>query len=109
MKSHLLEKRLPNYQEIRTVPFTIDQIQSVVVDVAKYQEFIPWCLESTILERKSNDTFKAELVIGFQVLKVTKFPNEAKKFTRCFFFIFIILILCLPFLPLRPSFPEEKN
>lgn len=49
-------------------------MHTVIIDVANYEKFLPWCLKSTILE-KSKDKMRAELVIGFNLLKV-RFQDE---------------------------------
>lgn len=41
----------------------------VVVDVARYREFVPWCIRSDILNPTTPNMFKARMEIGFQVLK----------------------------------------
>ena len=41
----------------------------VVVDVAKYREFVPWCIRSDILKPIYPKMFKAHMEIGFQLLK----------------------------------------
>jgi len=41
----------------------------VVVDVARYREFVPWCIRSEIIKPVYPDMFKAHMEIGFQVVK----------------------------------------
>ena len=41
----------------------------VVVDVARYREFVPWCIRSDILKPTYPNIFKARMEIGFQVVK----------------------------------------
>jgi len=41
----------------------------VVVDVARYREFVPWCIRSDILKPTYPNMFKAHMEIGFQVVK----------------------------------------
>jgi coenzyme Q-binding protein COQ10 len=41
----------------------------VVVDVAKYREFVPWCIRSDIVKPVYPNMFKARMEIGFQVVK----------------------------------------
>lgn len=42
---------------------------SVVVDVDKYREFVPWCIRSDIMKPVQPNMFKAHMAIGFQLLK----------------------------------------
>lgn len=41
----------------------------VVVDVARYREFVPWCIRSDILKPTYPNIFKAHMEIGFQLVK----------------------------------------
>ena len=41
----------------------------VVVDVAHYREFVPWCIRSEIVKPTHPDMFKAKMEIGFQLVK----------------------------------------
>lgn len=41
----------------------------VVVDVARYKEFVPWCIRSDIIKPAQPNMFKANLEIGFQLVK----------------------------------------
>lgn len=41
----------------------------VVVDVARYREFVPWCIRSEIIKPIYPNMFKAHMEIGFQVVK----------------------------------------
>ena len=41
----------------------------VVADVARYQEFLPYCCSSTILRRRGDCEFDAELAIGFNAFQ----------------------------------------
>lgn len=61
--------------------FTPEQLYSVVADVDRYQQFLPWCTKSRVLQGRSGD-FQAELEIGFPPLverytsEVTVVPNH---------------------------------
>ncbi len=54
----------------------------LVADVAKYQEFLPWCVGTRINWRKEH-TFNADVLIGYKAIRetftstVTLTPNEA--------------------------------
>lgn len=49
--------------------YTATEMYDVVVDVARYREFVPWCIRSDILKPTYPNMFKAHLEIGFQVVK----------------------------------------
>lgn len=55
-----------SHHDIQHSPYTPRQIYSLVADVAKYPEFIPWCKAARILSRESDRVFYAELVIGYK-------------------------------------------
>nr|CEL67531.1 TPA: Coenzyme Q-binding protein COQ10 homolog B,mitochondrial [Neospora caninum Liverpool] len=58
------------HAERRLVGVTPQEYFSVVKDVAKYHEFVPWCKESRIVKppvggNDGRESFEAELVVGF--------------------------------------------
>eukprot|EP00731_Ephydatia_muelleri_P007871 Em0004g209a len=55
------------YSEQKVLGFSPAQVYEVVSDVNKYQQFLPWCQESTILRRDGNKAM-AHLSIGFPPL-----------------------------------------
>lgn len=55
------------HQERRLIKMPIERLYDVVSDVAKYQEFVPWCLQSRVISKDSHQ-MKAELTVGFQLL-----------------------------------------
>ena len=42
------DNKLVRYSERRVLGFTAEQMHSIVADVARYDEFVPWCVKSTI-------------------------------------------------------------
>ena len=61
---------MPTHAERRIVSYRQDQMFDLVADVAKYPEFLPWCLASRV--RKSSSTvMTADLVIGFKRVRET--------------------------------------
>ena len=42
------------------------QVFSVVADVERYSEFVPWCRAARVLERRSETEFTADLDVGFR-------------------------------------------
>ena len=57
---------MPKLQHAETTQFSPEQIYALVADVARYPEFIPWCIAARILEQRSDTEFLAQLVIGFK-------------------------------------------
>lgn len=56
------------HKESKIVPFSQALFFSVIADVEKYHEFLPWCTRSRILHRISPTKFDAELTVGFKHL-----------------------------------------
>lgn len=50
----------------KTLNFSIQQLYELIVDVDSYQEFVPWCGGSRIVERY-DEYFIADLVIKFKL------------------------------------------
>ncbi|HBR69545.1 MAG TPA: ubiquinone-binding protein [Rhodospirillaceae bacterium] len=65
---------MPQHIEKRTLPYTPEQLFSLVSDVEKYPEFLPWCLSSRIT-RREGDVFYADLVIGYKMVQ-EKFTSK---------------------------------
>ena len=58
------------FSTIQSYSYTSDEMYDVVVDVAKYREFVPWCIRSDVIHKLDHSNiFKAHMEIGFQVLK----------------------------------------
>ena len=55
------------YTETRILPHTPEQLFSLVVDIEKYPEFLPWCRGARIVSREGG-AFLGELVISFSHL-----------------------------------------
>lgn len=56
------------HEERRLIGYSPEQLYAVVAAVDLYEDFVPWCQKSTILWRKGEENFDAELEIGFQFL-----------------------------------------
>lgn len=55
---------MPTHAESRTVAYRPEQLFDLVADVARYPEFLPWCVGARI--RSSSETeLVADLTIGF--------------------------------------------
>jgi coenzyme Q-binding protein COQ10 len=55
---------MPRHSEMRQVPYRPDQIFDLVADVARYPEFLPWCVGARIRTRTETEMV-ADLTIGF--------------------------------------------
>lgn len=55
---------MPRHAETRTVPWRDEQLFDLVADVARYPEFLPWCVGARIRSR-SEALMIADLTIGF--------------------------------------------
>jgi len=59
---------MPTHAEQRTLPYTPQQLYSLVADIEKYPEFLPWCVGARIRERRGNEVI-ADMVIGFKMVR----------------------------------------
>jgi coenzyme Q-binding protein COQ10 len=59
---------MPTHAEIRTLPYTAEQLFDLVKDVERYPEFLPWCVAARIRECDGNVVW-ADLVIGFKMFR----------------------------------------
>lgn len=55
--------------EQKHLPYTPEQMFELVADVARYQEFAPWCIASRINKRESETVFYADLVVGYKMFR----------------------------------------
>lgn len=60
---------MTTHAERRTLPYTPEQLFDLVADVAKYPEFLPWCLSSRITKWDGDTVFYADLVIGYKMVR----------------------------------------
>ena len=63
---------MPTHSEIRTMPYSAQQMYDLVADVARYAEFLPWCAAARIRSRISSEVSEvmlADLVISFKVFR----------------------------------------
>jgi coenzyme Q-binding protein COQ10 len=59
---------MPTHAERRILPYTADQLFTLVAEVDRYPEFLPWCLGARIRERHDN-VVVADLLIGFKMVR----------------------------------------
>ena len=59
---------MPRHAERRESTYTPEQLFDLVIDVARYPEFLPWCIGAAITGRHE-DGFEADLAIGLRLLR----------------------------------------
>ncbi|XP_062517503.1 coenzyme Q-binding protein COQ10 homolog B, mitochondrial-like [Corticium candelabrum] len=52
------------YSKRKVLGYSVDQVYDVVSDVDSYSEFLPWCRESRVFQRRGNQC-RGVLVVGF--------------------------------------------
>src|SRR4051794_11779079 len=65
---------MKTHTETRLLPYTADQMFDLVADVARYPEFLPWCLGARVKEQRE-DMLLADLMIGFKMVR-EKFTSK---------------------------------
>ncbi|MCX7384460.1 MAG: type II toxin-antitoxin system RatA family toxin [Alphaproteobacteria bacterium] len=55
---------MPTHAESRAVAYTAEQLFDLVADVARYPQFLPWCVGARV-RTKSESELVADLTIGF--------------------------------------------
>lgn len=55
---------MPTHAERRVLPYTDEQLFDLVADVARYPQFLPWCVAARIRSQEGN-VLHADLTIGF--------------------------------------------
>ncbi|MFH1157817.1 MAG: type II toxin-antitoxin system RatA family toxin [Pseudomonadota bacterium] len=61
---------MPTHSESRIVPYSATQMFNLVIDVEKYPDFLPWCLDARILNSSKND-LDADMTVGYKVFRET--------------------------------------
>jgi coenzyme Q-binding protein COQ10 len=67
---------MPTHAEKRIVPYTPAQMFDLVADVARYPEFLPWCVGAKIRSQTETELV-ADLTIGFKLFRET-FTSRVK-------------------------------
>ena len=65
---------MPRHSEKRYLSHSQGNLYSLVADIEKYPEFLPWCKALTIISQNDN-LIRAEMVIGFKFFQ-EKFTTE---------------------------------
>jgi coenzyme Q-binding protein COQ10 len=61
---------MPTHAERQILPYQPVQLFDIVADIAKYPEFLPWCVAARIRSRTDKETV-ADLTIGFGPFRET--------------------------------------
>ena len=65
---------MKTHTETRRLPYTPEQMFDLVADIARYPEFLPWCVGARIKEQHA-DMLLADLMIGFKMVR-EKFTSK---------------------------------
>ncbi|SCA55069.1 Oligoketide cyclase/lipid transport protein [Candidatus Terasakiella magnetica] len=65
---------MPTHAEIKKSPFSAAQMYALVADMAKYPEFLPWCVATRVRSLEGNHMV-ADMVIGFKMIR-EKYTSE---------------------------------
>ena len=68
---------MPGIREVRTVPYSAEQMFDLVADVARYKEFLPWVI-ATRVRSNSETEMVADMVVGFKSLRES-FTSKVSK------------------------------
>ena len=71
---------MPKQEESKTINYTKDQMFDLVADIDRYDEFLPWCNNSKIINTMIKDDIKiviADLEIGYDQFVYT-YRSEVK-------------------------------
>ena len=62
---------MPTHNENRVLPFSAEQMYALVLDVAKYPEFLPWCVATRVKSKDASDDGQmvADMAVGFKLVK----------------------------------------
>jgi coenzyme Q-binding protein COQ10 len=59
---------MPTHAEKRVLPYSPEQLYSLVADIPRYPEFLPWCRAVRLRKREEN-LIVADLIIGFRMVQ----------------------------------------
>lgn len=65
---------MSTHAEKRLLPYSPEQLFDLVADVARYPEFLPWCV-GTRIRSQEGETIVADVVIGFKMFR-ERFVSE---------------------------------
>ncbi len=59
---------MPNHAERRVLPYSAEQLYTLVSDIERYPEFLPWCIAARHRKREGNIVW-SDLIIGFRMFR----------------------------------------
>lgn len=68
---------MPGIHEVRSMPWSADQMFDLVADVARYPEFLPWVIATRVKSNTETELI-ADMLIGFSALR-EKFTSRVEK------------------------------
>ena len=71
-QSHEQKRKMPTHSENKRMPYSAEQMYSLVADIENYSDFLPWCSAARILTRMDegdHEVIAADLVISFKVFR----------------------------------------
>lgn len=75
---------MPKHSIKKILPYSPKQLYDLVADIENYDQFLPWCEQAQVIEKKSDELIYAKLSIGFKSVKgeyvsKVKFDEDEKK------------------------------
>ncbi|MEO5587669.1 MAG: type II toxin-antitoxin system RatA family toxin [Novosphingobium sp.] len=68
---------MPGIHEVRTLPYSAEQMFDLVADVANYGEFLPWIMATRVRSDDGTEMI-ADMLVGFNALR-EKFSSRVTK------------------------------
>jgi len=65
---------MARHSETRLLPHTQEQIFELVSSIEEYPEFLPWCIDLVVKNRRGN-VINADMTVGFKMLR-EKFSSQ---------------------------------
>lgn len=62
---------MPVHSEKKILPYTRGQLFDLVADVQSYPQFLPWCISCQVTEQIDDQTFLADLTVGYKIFRET--------------------------------------
>ena len=59
---------MPAHAERRVLPYSAQQLYTLVADIERYPEFLPWCIAARHRKREGNVVW-SDLIIGFRMFR----------------------------------------
>lgn len=66
IRSNTKLNAMPSLSQTRNSPYSASQMYSLVMDIEKYPEFLPWCKKAKIVNEISTTNLHADLLINFK-------------------------------------------